>query len=145
MRVKTPNAAYAEDRWLLVWSGLLLALALLGRVLVPPGDVNFFGLLCLGLGVLAIISGLTYLYVRMHPSDGRAGYGVRNGLLLAAAGLVLFPVAAVLHNLVSALVGGEEPVFFLTAILLAPLIVLAGTLAAVIRALVSAGRAPAAR
>lgn len=36
MRVKTPNAAYAEDRWLLVWSGLLLALALLGRVLVPP-------------------------------------------------------------------------------------------------------------
>ena len=143
MSVQTPTAPNAEYRLLLGWSGLLLAVSLVGSVLIAPDRGEFLDVVLIGAGILAIISGLTYLFVRTRPLGGRARQGVRYGLFVAAAGLVLFPVAVVLHNLVTALVGGEEPVFFLIAVILAPLALLAGTLGAVISALVNAGRAPA--
>lgn len=51
---------------------------------------------------------------------------------LAAFAVALFMVSVVLHNLVSGLLGIEEPVFFLLAVVVAPLLFVAGVAGGVV-------------
>lgn len=46
--------------------------------------------------------------------------GIRSWGLVAIFGIALFPVAIVLHNVFSALLGGEEAVSFILALVVAP-------------------------
>lgn len=55
-------------------------------------------------------------------------------LVVAALSALAFPVCAVLHNAVSALLDLEEPVFFLLAVIGAPLGVAVGLLGAALSA-----------
>ena len=60
---------------------------------------------------------------------------VRRFLLLTLLAPLMFVVSVAMHNLVSAVLGGEEPIFFLLAVLGAPTLLvvgLAGTVAALI-------------
>lgn len=52
--------------------------------------------------------------------------------LLAAFAVALFVVSVVLHNLVSGLLGVEEPVFFLLAVVVAPLLFVAGVAGSIV-------------
>ena len=51
---------------------------------------------------------------------------------IALAAIPLFVVSVLLHNVISGLTGIEEPVFFLLAVIVAPALLLGGTLAAII-------------
>ncbi len=64
-----------------------------------------------------------FLAVRRHPDARRWG-------VVAVVGVAAFPVAIVLHNVLSALIGGEEAVSFVVALLVAPLLICVGTLGA---------------
>jgi hypothetical protein len=136
------RTAFAEYIWLLAWSGLLLGLAGLARWLEPPSRSDVRDLVSAGLAGLAIISGLGYVYVGLRRPQGRAPGAARNFLLLAAAGIGVFPVAVLLHNAVSTFLGDEEVIFFVVAIWLAPLAVLIGSLGAVGEVIAAAKRAP---
>jgi hypothetical protein len=59
--------------------------------------------------------------MRDHPAARRSG-------LVAAFGIAAFPVAIVVHNALSAFIGGEEAVSFILGILVAPAAITAGTL-----------------
>ncbi len=59
--------------------------------------------------------------IRDHPAGRRAG-------LVAIFGIVLFPVAIVAHNVLAALIGGEEGVSFILALLIAPAATMLGTI-----------------
>lgn len=53
---------------------------------------------------------------------------------LALAAVLLFAVSVALHNAINALIRGEEPVFFILAVLVAPALLVAAGLCAVIAA-----------
>jgi uncharacterized membrane protein len=80
----------------------------------------------LGLVLLAVaIAALSYGLYRKAPSR-------RTRMFLAVAGIsaLAFPIAAVLHNAVDALFHVEEPVFFLIAVIGAPIGVVVGVIGA---------------
>jgi hypothetical protein len=53
-------------------------------------------------------------------------------LLLAEASFVGLPISAILHNAVSALLNTEEPVFFITAIIVCPIGFLVGAIGSIV-------------
>ena len=79
------------------------------------------------LGGLFLSTGVVYLasyvfYDRAEPKLGERGLMmIKIFLIVAAASLAVFILSAFLHNIVSGLLGTEEPVFFFIAIILAPL------------------------
>ena len=79
------------------------------------------------LGGLFLSTGVVYLasyvfYDRAEPKLGERGLMmIKIFLIVAAASLAVFILSAFLHNIVSGLMGTEEPVFFFIAIILAPL------------------------
>jgi hypothetical protein len=73
------------------------------------------------LSTLVIAIGTGYV-IGEHPRARRAG-------LVTIFGMAAIPVAIVLHNALSALIGGEEAVSFLIGTIVAPAAVTLGTLA----------------
>jgi hypothetical protein len=68
-----------------------------------------------------VIAVETIYIMQEHPRARRAG-------LVSVFGIVLFPVAIVLHNVLSALMRGEEAVSFILGVLVAPAAITFGTL-----------------
>jgi hypothetical protein len=57
---------------------------------------------------------------------------LRQSVLLSVLALVAFAVAVVLHNAISAAFGVEEPVFFLIAVVIAPVAFVVGLVATIV-------------
>jgi hypothetical protein len=92
-----------------------------GHVLTVTGSAwtTFFSLLLIEAAVVAILVGVV---MRHSKESRRAGWVVVSGVVVA-------PLAAVLHNALSVLGGGEDAVWFVAALVVAPLLVVAGTFA----------------
>lgn len=86
-----------------------------------------FVMIVAGVLVLAAVTGV--LFFRTKPG------AVRKFLGVAAVSALAFPVCAVLHNALAAIVHFEEPVFFLLAVIGAPLGMLVGVIGAAVAAL----------
>lgn len=72
--------------------------------------------------VSTIALGLEVVFaMRDHPAARGAG-------VIAAFGIAAFPVAIVVHNVLSAFIGGEEVASFILAVLVAPTAIAVGTL-----------------
>lgn len=69
----------------------------------------------IALGLEAVVA------MRDHPAARKAG-------VIAAFGIAAFPVAIVVHNVLSAFIGGEEVASFILAVLVAPTAIAVGTL-----------------
>lgn len=61
-------------------------------------------------------------------------------LWLAGGAIVVFVVSVILHNAISALLGLEEPVFFVVAVILAPLAFVIGVAGAAVATVVQWSR-----
>lgn len=87
--------------------------------------VPVVGLVFLGLGITLIILTL------------KVGMGgmLQKFLLLTGASAVGLPVFGILHNLVSALLNTEEPVFFILAIIICPIGFLVGAIGSIVLAI----------
>ena len=59
-------------------------------------------------------------------------FDLRFFLLLTAGSVVLFVVSVLLHNLLYALLGFEEPFFFLIAVVVCPVVFLVGVIGSII-------------
>lgn len=85
--------------------------------------------------VLAAVTGV--LFFRTKPG------AVRKFLGVAAVSAAAFPVCVVLHNAVDALFHFEEAVFFLVAVIGAPLGMLVGVVGAAVAALMQRSKSQA--
>jgi hypothetical protein len=142
MNRDVPERAEGEYAWLLALALLLIAgpVALLIAVVDAPAQFLFLKVLAGGLTVLAIASAAVYLYVVGARRRIAGGRRARAFLFLALGGLVAFPVGVVLHNVISGLAHVEEPVFFVLAVLLAPLAMLIGAVGAFVAVALAARR-----
>jgi predicted Na+-dependent transporter len=120
--------------WALVGVPILIVVVLVGTRFPPFGQsvggfaVNFVpavGLVFLGLGAT-----LTVLTVK-----AKIGGMLNNFLLLTGASALGLPVFGILHNLVSALLNTEEPVFFIIAIIVCPIGFLVGAIGSIVLAI----------
>ena len=77
---------------------------------------------------------LSYLYYdRAEPGLGeRDSKMLKIFLLIAGMALATFIVSVILHNAVSALLGVEEAVFFVIAVIIAPLALVAGVVGSLV-------------
>jgi uncharacterized membrane protein len=104
-----------------------------------PDVVNVLGGLFLSAGVVYILS--YFYYDRAEPKLGERGLKMmKNFLLLAGISLGTFIISVFLHNFISGLLGVEEPVFFIIAVIISPLALavgLIGSLVLFIKGLVS--------
>ncbi|MDA8219608.1 MAG: hypothetical protein M0Z94_18570 [Dehalococcoidales bacterium] len=102
--------------------------ALFGLVSVPGSAVGYVvgGLLIAGTAAYA----LSYLYFdRVKLTSSERGLRMLKAFLAVAGGSIcLFVVGVVLHNAISALLNVEEAVFFLLAVIVAPLAFAIGVL-----------------
>ena len=76
-----------------------------------------------------VLSAVAFVLSRRVPQGW-----TRNFLLLTAVSALAFPVGVVVHNAVDAIFHFDEPVFFLAAVIGAPLGVLVGLVGAAIAA-----------
>jgi hypothetical protein len=90
------------------------------------------------LGALFLSSGLVYMisylfYDRAGPeiSEKRLKL-LKTFLILAALSLPVFIIGVFMHNALSALFDIEEPVFFVIAVIVAPLVLAAGLIGSVV-------------
>jgi hypothetical protein len=122
--------------WALVGIPILIIFVLVGTRFPPFGQlvggfaINFVpivGLVFLGLGLTLVI-----LTVKAKIA------GMLNKfLLLIGASALGLPVLGILHNLVSALLNAEEPVFFIIAIIICPIGFLVGAIGSIVLAIKS--------
>jgi len=118
---------------------LMLAFSIKMAYIVGLNPVHVMSGLFLAGGLVYLISYI--FYDRIEPRLNEKGRG-RLGVFLRVAGIGVgvFIISVFLHNAISAVLGIEEPVFFVIAVILAPVAVavgLIGSLITVIRALVS--------
>ena len=120
--------------WALVGIPILIILVLVGTRFPPFGQlvgdfafnfVPFLGIVYLGLGVTLIV-----LTVK-----AKTGGWLNKFLLLTGASALGLPVFGILHNVVSALLNTEEPVFFIIAIIICPIGFLAGAIGSIVLAI----------
>ncbi|HEX6851655.1 MAG TPA: hypothetical protein VF139_09625 [Candidatus Polarisedimenticolaceae bacterium] len=81
------------------------------------------------IGAALVLAAISFVLYRRAPRGW-----TRIFLGLAAISAIAFPVGAVLHNAIDALFHVEEPVFFLIAVIGAPVGVLVGLVGAAITA-----------
>jgi len=90
------------------------------------------------LGALLVSGGMAYFFSyvfhdRVEPSlSERSLAMLKTFLIVAGTALGAFVVSVVLHNVLSGLLGTEEPVFFIIAVLIAPLAFLVGILGSLV-------------
>lgn len=82
----------------------------------------------------AVVFGTVFLFLRTPPGWTKVFLGI------AWVSALAFPIGAVLHNVVEAVFEVEEPVFFLIAVIGAPLGVLVGLSGAAITAWIGRNR-----
>jgi hypothetical protein len=124
--------------WLLAWSAAFLVGSLLLGASLHGSFGDTLRLLLLGLALLYAAAAV-YLWWR-HLQPGAAPHGApsrwtRRWQTLLVGAIVTFPVAVVLHNAVSGLTGIEEPVFFLIAVIGAPVAFIAGAVGTLVTVL----------
>jgi hypothetical protein len=116
-----------------------LMLAFTVNKTAEPDIVNILGGLFFSAGVVYILS--YFYYDRAEPSLGERGLKLmKTFLLLAGISLGAFIISVFLHNVVSGLLGIDEPVFFIIAIIISPLALavgLIGSLVLFIKGLIS--------
>jgi len=96
-----------------------------------PDIVNVLGGLFFSAGVVYILS--YFYYDRAEPNLGERGLKmIKTFLLLAGISLGAFIISAFLHNIISGLLGGEEPVFFVIAVIISPLALTVGLIGALV-------------
>ena len=104
-----------------------------------PDIVNVLGGLFFSAGVVYLLS--YFYYDRVEPNLGERGLKmIKRFLLLAGISLGAFIISFFLHNFLSGLLGVEEPVFFIIAVIVSPLglaVGLIGALVLFIKGLVS--------
>jgi len=106
-----------------------------------PDNLHLLGGLFVSTGVAYALS---YLYYdRAEPKLGGRGLTmIRTFLLVAGIAPAVFIISVFLHNIISGLLGAEEPVFFIISTIIAPLALavgLIGSLVIFIQALFSSG------
>jgi len=85
-----------------------------------PDTIHLIGALFISAGAVYALSYL--FYDRAEPKLGERGLRMlKTFLMVAGISVAVFILSAFLHNIVSGLVGTEEPVFFIIATILAPL------------------------
>lgn len=82
-------------------------------------EVFFLG----ALGATVLVGVVLALAARRYPST-------RRWVVVSAIGIVALPAGIVLHNVLSALIAGEEAVSFIAALVVAPAFFVVGTLGA---------------
>ena len=115
---------------------LVMALAFLmlpfsARLIDNPDTVHV-------LGGLFLSGGMTYLlsyifYDRAGPGlSERGGRVLKTFLIVTGVSVAVFIISVVLHNVLSGLLGVEEPVFFIIAVFLAPLALAVGIIGSLV-------------
>lgn len=90
------------------------------NITLNPDTVHLIGGLFISAGAVYALSYL--FYDRAEPKLGERGLRMlETFLMVAGVSVAVFILSAFLHNIVSGLVGAEEPVFFIIATILAPL------------------------
>jgi uncharacterized membrane protein len=98
---------------------------------VSPDIVNVLGGLFFSAGVVYILS--YFYYDRAEPNLGERGVKMmKRFLLLAGIALGSFVISFFLHNFISGLLGVEEPVFFIIAVIVSPLALAVGLISALV-------------
>ena len=96
-----------------------------------PDIVNVLGGLFFSAGVVYILS--YFYYDRAEPNLGEKGLKMmKSFLLLAGLSLGAFIISFFLHNIISGLLGAEEPVFFIIAVIVSPLVLAAGIIGSLV-------------
>jgi hypothetical protein len=96
-----------------------------------PDIVNVLGGLFFSAGVVYILS--YFYYDRAEPNLGERGLKmIKTFLLLAGISLGAFIISIFLHNVISGLLGVEEPVFFVIAVIISPLALAVGLIGALV-------------
>jgi hypothetical protein len=96
-----------------------------------PDIVNVLGGLFFSAGLVYILS--YFYYDRAEPNLGERGLKMmKNFLLLAGISLGAFIISFFLHNIISGLLGAEEPVFFIIAVIVSPLALAVGLIGALV-------------
>ncbi len=118
--------------WSIFWAMVGVFIIAAGAMFIPPlgrSQVRFS--VFVAWPVLAGL-GVTLLVLTIKTKVG----GMLKGfLLLTGASVVGLPVFAVLHNVVSALFHTEEPVFFITALIVCPIGFLVGAVGTIVLAI----------
>jgi hypothetical protein len=146
MATTLPDRHGGSAWWLLALGGALLVGGLVLGAWLRGGFGEMLRLLLLGPALLSL-GVYVFLWWRSRR-PGAAALGTlspwtRRFLWLMAGAAITFPVAVVLHNVVSGLLGIEEPVFFVLAVVVAPLAFFIGAVGAAVAAVVAATRPPA--
>jgi len=90
------------------------------RLIEAPDTVHVLGGLFLAAGAVYLLSYL--FYDRAEPGLGEKGLRMlKKFLLIAGIAMGVFIISVFLHNALSGLLGTEEPVFFVIAVMLCPL------------------------
>jgi hypothetical protein len=96
-----------------------------------PDIVNVLGGLFFSAGVVYLLS--YFYYDRVEPNLGERGLKmIKRFLLLAGISLGAFIISFFLHNFISGLLGVEEPVFFIIAVIVSPLGLAVGLIGALV-------------
>lgn len=116
-----------------------LMLAFTANKTANPDIVNVLGGLFFSAGVVYILS--YFYYDRAEPNLGERGLKmIKTFLLVAGISLGAFVISVFLHNIIGGLLGTEEPVFFIIAVIISPLALavgLIGSLVLFIKGLIS--------
>jgi hypothetical protein len=96
-----------------------------------PEIVHVLGGLFLAAGVVYLLS--YFFYDRAEPNlDEMCLKLMKNFLLLVGISLGAFIISVFLHNVISGLLGVEEPVFFIIATIISPLALVVGLVGALV-------------
>ena len=122
-----------------VRNGFIFLVAALAFLMLPfsarltedPDIVYVLGGLFLSGGLIYLLSYLFYDRVGPGLSERRAKV-MKTFLIIAGVSVAVFILGVVLHNILSGLLGVEEPVFFVIAVFLAPLAFAVGILGSLV-------------
>jgi hypothetical protein len=124
--------------WSIFWALVGVFVIAASMIFIPPINRLLFGeenptllgfVFVLSAGVILTGLGVTLLIL---TAKAKAERRLKVFLLLAEASFVGLPISAILHNAVSALLNTEEPVFFITAIIVCPIGFLVGAIGSIV-------------
>ena len=111
-----------KSLWAIFWAVTAVFVILIGVTFIPSSaGWLVIVLLVIYIALVGLGAALLVLTIRKKMTGK-----LRNFLLLTGSAAAGFPIAAVLHNLVSALFNTEEPVFFVIATIACPIGFLVG-------------------
>jgi len=120
--------------WALVGIPVLIVIVLVGTRFPPFGQLvgGFAVNLVPAVGLVFIGLGVTLIILTVKTRDGGM---LKKFLLVTGASAVGLPVFGILHNVVSALLNTEEPVFFIIAIIVCPIGFIVGAIGSIVLAI----------